>query len=142
MFWMYACCNFTDMFAKRATLNLIRIINLKIRAMEKKANEAQRFLLDNDCGDLVLNERRTNWIYASDIMMKFWEHMKSSASTTSIEESVLPISDVRLSLPISVNQGSELYAKKLREHYDKEIQDELKYIDGFQDAIRAINELA
>jgi hypothetical protein len=64
-----------------------------------------------------------------------------SDGITSIEESVLPISDVRLSLPISVKHGSELYAKKLREHYDKEIPDELRYIDGFQDAIRAINEL-
>ena len=38
-------------------------------------NKAQKFLLDNQCGDLLLNEKRckntSDRIYSSDIMMKF-----------------------------------------------------------------------
>ena len=40
---------------------------------KKKANKAQAFLLEHNCGDLVLNDHRLpkDWIYVSDIMMKF-----------------------------------------------------------------------
>lgn len=37
--------------------------------------KAQKFLLDHNCGDLILNDHRTtkpkDRIYASDIMVKF-----------------------------------------------------------------------
>lgn len=45
--------------------------------MENTANKAQKYLLDNNCGDLILNDHRTtkpeDRIYASDIMMMFLE---------------------------------------------------------------------
>ena len=45
--------------------------------MGDTANKAQKFLLDNNCGDLILNDVRDkkadDRIYASDIMMKFLE---------------------------------------------------------------------
>ncbi len=43
--------------------------------MGNTANKAQKFLLDNNCGDLILNDTRAknvkDRIYASDIMMMF-----------------------------------------------------------------------
>ena len=45
--------------------------------MANTANKAQKYLLDNNCGDLILNDHRTtkpeDRIYASDIMMMFLE---------------------------------------------------------------------
>lgn len=44
------------------------------------ANIAQKFLLDNDCADLILNEHRRlqpeQRLYASDVMMMFLESLE------------------------------------------------------------------
>jgi len=55
--------------------------------MANTANKAQKFLLDNNCGDLILNDHRTtkpeDRIYASDIMMMFLESERGQNVDTS-----------------------------------------------------------
>ena len=64
--------------------------------MENTANKAQKFLLENNCGDLILNDTRAKnakgRIYASDIMMKFLESERGQNDDTS--EGQLTIPDV------------------------------------------------
>ena len=74
---------------------------LNNHAMEKTANKAQKYLLDNNCGDLILNDHRTtkpdDRIYASDIMMMFLESERGQNVDTG--ESNCTIFDVSESLP-------------------------------------------
>jgi hypothetical protein len=58
--------------------------------MANTANRAQKFLLDNNCGDLILNDRigtkPEDWIYASDIMMMFLESEQGKNDTKNISK--------------------------------------------------------
>lgn len=62
--------------------------------MENAANKAQKFLLDNNCGDLILNDVRAknakDRIYASDIMMKFLESEQGQKADTGEGQSNIP----------------------------------------------------
>jgi len=62
--------------------------------MENTANKAQKFLLDNNCGDLILNDTRAknakDRIYASDIMMKFLESERGQNDDTSERQLTIP----------------------------------------------------
>jgi len=62
--------------------------------MGNPANKAQKFLLDNNCGDLILNDRRTtkpeDRIYASDIMMMFLESERGQNIDTSEGQLTIP----------------------------------------------------
>jgi len=62
--------------------------------MGKKASKAQHFLLNNGCGDLILNDHRTtkpeDRIYASDIMMLFLDCALSENTPTSEKQLVTP----------------------------------------------------
>lgn len=64
--------------------------------MANKANKAQKFLLNNNCGDLILNDHRTtkpeDRIYVSDIMTMFLE---SECQSNDTSERQLTISDIR-----------------------------------------------
>ena len=63
--------------------------------MENTANKAQKFLLDNNCGDLILNDTRAknakDRIYASDIMMKFLESERGQNDDTSEGQLTIPV---------------------------------------------------
>ena len=56
------------------------------------ADKAQKFLLDNNCGDLILNDKRAknakDRIYASDIMMKFLESERGQSNKPEVIKSV------------------------------------------------------
>jgi len=58
------------------------------------ANKAQKFLLDNKCGDLILNNHRTtkpeDRIYASDIMMMFLDSERGQNVDTSERQLTIP----------------------------------------------------
>lgn len=62
--------------------------------MGNTANKAQGFLLDNNCGDLILNDSRTtkreDRIYASDIMMMFLESERGKNADTGERQSNIP----------------------------------------------------
>ena len=72
--------------------------------MENTANKAQKYLLNNNCGDLILNDHRTtkpeDRIYASDIMMMFLESERGQNVDTG--KSNCTIFDVSNSLPDDV----------------------------------------
>ena len=59
--------------------------------MGNVANKAQKILLDNNCGDLILNDTRAknakDRIYASDIMMKFLESERGQKVDTGERQS-------------------------------------------------------
>lgn len=81
--------------------------------MENTANKAQMFLLDNNCGDLILNDTRAknakDRIYASDIMMKFLESERGQNDDTS---------EWQLTIPDVVGQSEQLlaFAQYLHNH--------------------------
>ena len=62
--------------------------------MGNTVNKAQKFLLDNNCGDLILNDVRSKnaeyRIYASDIMMKFLESERGQNVDTSERQLTIP----------------------------------------------------
>ncbi len=65
------------------------------------ANKAQKFLLDNNCGDLILNDHRTtkpkDRIYSSDIMMMFLESERERNIDTSEKQLTTPVVVPRIS---------------------------------------------
>jgi hypothetical protein len=62
--------------------------------MANTVNKAQKFLLDNNCGDLILNDHRTtkpeDRIYASDIMMMFLDSERGQNVDTSERQLTIP----------------------------------------------------
>jgi hypothetical protein len=92
---------------------------LNIRAMANKANKAQKFLLDNNCGDLILNDHRTtkpeDRIYASDIMMMFLESERGQNIDTSERQLTIP--------DISISCDTTEFIKYCKEARNKFVQE-------------------
>lgn len=90
--------------------------------MANTANKAQQFLLNNNCGDLILNDHRTtkpeDRIYASDIMMMFIESERGENVDTSKRQLTIPdVSNAKRTVCKNCNGKGYKYEMM----YDREI---------------------
>ena len=104
--------------------------------MGNVANKAQKFLLDNNCGDLILNDTRAknakDRIYASDIMMKFLESERGQKVDTGERQSNIP--DVKA----SALEKLKIAKKALNDIYNFDRDMEFEYGDPGERAMRAL----